>query len=132
MSKQIVVFSSLLLFLSAMPGCAPKITVIHQDPTTKRVVVRVDNEEIDTIKFGQKTSETVSRGLHYVEAIPEGQSTCPWADDGKGWSVWVDNGSVLTLFPIPPAQNQKDRELPSPYENNDTTPENQPADSDDQ
>ena len=139
MLKKISRFAMYPLLLLCTIGCAPTITVVHQDPTTEKVLVKIDNREVDTLEFGEKYSKNVSRGMHYLQAIPEGQDHCPWAEDGKGWTVWVDEGSVLTLFPLPttstqnaPAAARKARELPSPYDETEAVSREQPANSDDQ
>ncbi len=93
--------------MSFMSGCSPKITILHQDPTHQNVRIRLDQKDKDTLDFGDKTSFYVSRGAHLIEAIPEGKKQCPWADDGKGWTIWVDRGAELTLLPPPKAASKK-------------------------
>jgi hypothetical protein len=128
-------FAHILFIVPALlgiVGCSPKITIIHQDPTNQRVLIRIDHGEVDTLEFGGKTSEKVSRGMHYVEAIPDGEKNCPWTENGKGWSIWVDKGTVLTLLePTAPHVDNTSNEmtqsldLTSPYQGNDEASEKQ-------
>lgn len=81
-------------------SCA-KITVLHQDYSHQRISVIIDGKT-KTMAYGDELTERVSKGQHRIEAIPEGKKQCPWTEDGKGWTLWVDRKAVLTLLPPPP------------------------------
>jgi hypothetical protein len=86
-----------------MVACSPKIAIVHRDPTHESIVVRIDNEKESIVDYGDDVTRRVSRGRHFVTAHPEGGTRCPWTKDGKGWTLWVDTGAVLTLLPPPPS-----------------------------
>lgn len=80
----------------------------------------MDNKEIGALDYGDETELKTSRGVHRVEAIPEGQTSCPWTHDGKGWLIWVDERANLTLLPPPQKKPARPpREIPDTAQAND-------------
>ena len=103
MNKTSILFgvSILLLF-----GCAPKLIIHHLDHTHPKVAVKIDEKDQGTLEYGGKISKRLSPGPHYVEAVPDGETGCPWVKNGDGWVVYIDEGAQLTLLPVskPPPQ----------------------------
>lgn len=94
------IFGTILLFcLTVVAGCGPSLTVRHEDPLHPTVEIRIDQELVDVVAFGDEVSISVDRGIHLVEAWPPGTESNPWTEDGAGWLVFVDEGAVLFLFP---------------------------------
>ena len=94
------IFGTLLLLCSMVAaGCGPSLTVRHEDPLHPTVEIRVDQELVDVVAFGDEVSISVDRGMHLVEAWPPGTESNPWTADGSGWLVFVDEGAILFLLP---------------------------------
>lgn len=81
-------------------SCGPVVVVAHQDNTREAVDVWVDREYVGQLELGEELSEKVERGRHLIEARPRGEERTPWTSDGRGWSVFVDRGTILTLLPV--------------------------------
>ncbi|MDJ0763149.1 MAG: hypothetical protein QNJ97_09200 [Myxococcota bacterium] len=92
-------FYAFISLAIAVIGCAPTVTVRHMDYTYDRVEIYLDNEFAGELEPGQSISQNVSRGIHLIEALPEGERTCPWTEDGSGIYVLVDREAELILLP---------------------------------
>ncbi|MFT6398782.1 MAG: hypothetical protein ACJAYU_003544 [Bradymonadia bacterium] len=92
----IPLFAAAALALSA---CAPKLSIRHEDPSYAFVQVRVDGETRGFVAYGTTMSMRLGSGYHMVEAIPRGEETNPWADDGEGWAFYIDRKAEITLLP---------------------------------
>lgn len=97
---------SLFLLAFCFSGCASSIAIHHQDPTYKRVSVKIDNRQRGELNYGGTKTVGVSRGAHQVEVVPVGSTASPWTQDGKGWIVWVDKDAILTLLPPAPTNRK--------------------------
>ncbi len=82
-------------------ACAPRLVIVHQDPSASFVQIRVDDENRGFVEPGSKWRSRVTPGYHRVEAIPRGESANPWAEDGVGWTVFIERKTELTLLPQP-------------------------------
>lgn len=80
-------------------ACSPKLIIRHEDPTVSFVQVRVDQENAGFLDHGGVWRSRVARGYHRVETIPRGASENPWAEDGEGWTIYVDRRAEVTLLP---------------------------------
>lgn len=96
MSRVIIIV--LLGFVLAACG-GPTLMVRHQDPTHPLVDIRVDDENVGAIEYGETLSMRVEEGVHQVDASPRGSDTNPWTEDGSGWRLFVQYEAQLTLLP---------------------------------
>lgn len=89
--------------LASLAGgaCAPKLVVRNGDPTIAFAQIRVDGESRGFVQTGKEVTLRLPAGYHHVEAVPRGETTNPWAEDGAGWTVYVDRKAELTLLPRP-------------------------------
>jgi len=101
--------------MGCVMGCSPKITIRHQDPTHQLVRITLDQKDEGTLEYGEKESFSVSRGTHFLEAVPEGATQSPWTNDGKGWTIWVDRGAELTLLAPPKAETETKKQNTAGY-----------------
>ncbi len=109
--RQSATVGPILLFAFAcvvLASCRPVVAVVHQDHTREAVDVWVDREYVGQVGLGEELSEKVERGHHLIEARPRGDRTSPWTRDGKGWRVFVDRGTILTLLPVAAPEKQAD------------------------
>ena len=95
--KNLVILALLALGATA---CAPKLIIRHDDPSVEFVQIRVDGDSEGFLDYGDAMKMRVRRGYHRVEAVPRGESFNPWAEDGEGWTFYVDRKAELTLMPI--------------------------------
>ncbi len=91
--------SLLALTAIGLSACAPKLSIRHEDPTHALVQVRVDGATTGFVEYGMTMSLRLPRGYHMVETIPRGEDRNPWADDGDGWSFYLDRKAEITLLP---------------------------------
>lgn len=92
---------SFLIVVTALGvGCAPKLVVRHEDPTHSLVHVELDGAPAGFVAFGDRFVTRVARGYHRIETKPQGVDTNPWAEDGQGWTFYVDRRAELTLLPV--------------------------------
>lgn len=82
-------------------ACAPKLVIRHNAPEHSFVQVRIDEEERGFVEPGTTWRTRVSSGYHRVETIPRGASDNPWAEDGEGWTLFIERKTELTLLPQP-------------------------------
>lgn len=106
-------FLALCLAGTWAASCGPVVVVAHQDNTRDAVYVWVDREYVGQLELGEELAEKVERGRHLIEARPRGEQRSPWTPDGKGWSVFVDRGTILTLLPV---IEPEDAEVGAPLE----------------
>ena len=88
-----------LLIGSLAPACAPKLIIVHEDPTHSYVMVEVDGETSGWVEFGRSLAIRVPQGFHEVVTIPRGGESNPWCEDGDSWTFYVDRKAEITLLP---------------------------------
>ena len=94
-----ITFGIAILMISTAAACGgPELAVRHQDPDQGPAVVYVDDEAVGRISQGDELEVDVDRGMHTVSVMPAGSNVNPWAEDGHGWRIFVDKGTVITLF----------------------------------
>ena len=113
-TKPIAAIALLTTMSVLLAGCASHMKISHQDPTHKSLTVIIDGEEVGTLKFGKSKKKKLSKGMHSVKVVPEGQTDCPWTPDGQGWTIWIDQGAALTLFPPPNTDGTEDTDITPP------------------
>ncbi len=90
---------TLFLLLGAIVGCAPRLSIVHEDPTYEFVMVQVDGETRGFVEYGGALALRVPRGFHRVAAIPRGETANPWCEDEDEWTFYVDRKAEITLLP---------------------------------
>lgn len=88
-----------LLLASLAVACAPKLSIVHEDPTHAYVMVQVDGETSGFVEYGRTLSVRVPAGFHQVATIPRGEAGNPWCEDGDTWTLYVDRKAEITLLP---------------------------------
>lgn len=89
----------LLFFISLALSCAPKLSIVHEDPAYDYVLVRVDGETTGFVEYGQTLSVRVTTGFHEVSTTPRGSEANPWCEGGNSWILYVDRKAEVTLLP---------------------------------
>lgn len=87
------------LLVFSLAACSASIEVKHRDPTHQSVQIIVDNDKIKNLDYGEDMSVSVSEGTHQITAVPQGEKSSPWTEDGNGWTIWVEKDAILTLLP---------------------------------
>lgn len=84
--------------LGVAVACGPTLQVRHYDPLHPRVAVVVDREVVGVVDYNEELEVRVERGVHLVQTIPTESNRNPWAEDGRGWRLFIDEETIITLF----------------------------------
>jgi hypothetical protein len=107
MQRTGVIYIIASLALAFGVGCGGStLEIRHNDPTHPQAVVYVDREAVGVVEHGKDMSVRVDRGVHLVEIMPPGSQINPWAEDSRGWRLFIDESTVITLFGGAPAPSQ--------------------------